>query len=315
MFLATLAMLAAVSAPAAIPTHTQYPPQVADQMIKKIYTDRDQAEAWMRQDPESYLAAMQRKDFAGRTSLTIGRAEDNDIRIDNDLIRPHHLRVTVVGDSFHVQALDDSARFRVENEYETRDSTLGPSTIGIGKVGYIWGRFHLRLSHQNYPALILFDGFSDRFKQYHGLKHFPADLGYRYVLPLVPNPHPDTILIASTRGGKRPAVRLGWFDFKVGAKPCRLTALHVIEPGIPAGSMVVFFRDATSGKETCALGRYLEATKLGASGHYLLDFNTATNPACAFSDLYNCPIPPKENTLKAAILAGEKDMHYATAWK
>ncbi len=31
---------------------------------------------------------------------------------------------------------------------------------------------------------------------------------------------------------------------------------------------------------------------------------------CAFSDHYNCPIPPKGNTLAVAICAGERDPHY-----
>ena len=47
-----------------------------------------------------------------------------------------------------------------------------------------------------------------------------------------------------------------------------------------------------------------------AAGHYLLDFNTAYNPACAFSEHYNCPIPPKANDLKVAMRAGEMDAHY-----
>jgi len=38
--------------------------------------------------------------------------------------------------------------------------------------------------------------------------------------------------------------------------------------------------------------------------------NRACNPACAYSDHYNCPIPPKANTLNVAIRAGERDSHY-----
>ena len=45
-------------------------------------------------------------------------------------------------------------------------------------------------------------------------------------------------------------------------------------------------------------------------GRYLLDFNSAYNPACAFSDFCNCPIPPKANTLPVAIRAGVMDAHY-----
>jgi uncharacterized protein (DUF1684 family) len=70
-----------------------------------------------------------------------------------------------------------------------------------------------------------------------------------------------------------------------------------------------FFRDATSGKESYPLGRYVDLKRL-ENGRYILDFNLAYNPACAFSDFYNCPIPPKANTLKAAIRDGEMDSRY-----
>jgi uncharacterized protein (DUF1684 family) len=73
--------------------------------------------------------------------------------------------------------------------------------------------------------------------------------------------------------------------------------------------LIVLFRDATSGEETYPLGRYVDPQRL-PDGRYVLDFNAAYNPACAFSDHYNCPIPPKANTLPVAIRAGEKDSHY-----
>ena len=58
-----------------------------------------------------------------------------------------------------------------------------------------------------------------------------------------------------------------------------------------------------------ALGRYVDPVRL-PDGRYLLDFNAAYNPACAFSTHYNCPIPPKSNTLAVAIRAGEMDSDY-----
>ena len=42
------------------------------------------------------------------------------------------------------------------------------------------------------------------------------------------------------------------------------------------------------------------------NGSYLLDFNKAYNPYCAYiSNLYNCPVPPKENDLRIAVRSGE----------
>ena len=71
----------------------------------------------------------------------------------------------------------------------------------------------------------------------------------------------------------------------------------------------MFFRDATTGRESYGVGRYVDPERL-PDGRYVLDFNMAYNPACAFSEHYNCPIPPKANTLKLPIPSGEKDSHY-----
>lgn len=65
------------------------------------------------------------------------------------------------------------------------------------------------------------------------------------------------------------------------------------------------FRDATSGTETYGAGRYLDL-EIPEGDTILIDFNMCYNPYCAYSYRYSCPVPPKENTLPLAILAGEK---------
>ena len=285
----------------------------AEAAIKSIQKDRADTETWLRGDVTSYLATVSRRDFGDRTALRIGRAADNDVRIDAPGISPHHLRVTVVGDQFRVEGIDADARFKVKAAGTTgsaasaasdlkREATLNPSYIQID-------RFTLRLSHQRFPAIIVFDPQSPRFKQYKGLQYFPIDLAYRYELPLTPNPKPETVMIMSTVGNQRRAQRVGWFDFVIGRTAYRLEAVRLLEPGVGENDISVLFRDATSEHETYALGRYVDPKKL-PNGNYVLDFNAAYNPACAFSDHYNCPIPSKANTLTVAIRAGEMDSHY-----
>jgi len=68
------------------------------------------------------------------------------------------------------------------------------------------------------------------------------------------------------------------------------------------------FTDLTSGEETYGAGRYIDLV-IGdiVENKIVIDFNKAYNPYCAYvSGKYNCPIPPKENDLPVAILAGEK---------
>jgi uncharacterized protein len=301
--------LVAVAAPqAAGPARpVQLAKGAAETVIKSVQKDRADSETWLRSDATSYLATIARKDFGDKKTLTIGRAADNDVRVDAAGISPHHLRVTVVGDRFHVEGIDPPARFKAKapgnpGNDVTRDATVDPSYIQID-------RFTLRLSHQRFPAIIVFDPQSPRFKQYKGLRYFPIDLAYRYELPLTPNPKPETVMIMSTVGNQRRAQRVGWFDFVVGKTVLRLEAVRLLEPGAGENEISVLFRDATSDHDTYPLGRYVDPKKL-PNGNYVLDFNTAYNPACAFSDHYNCPIPPKANTLAVAIRAGEMDSHY-----
>ena len=290
--------MAAGAAPA--PPVTLSPAERAT-VIKEIEKDRADTEQWLKSDISSYLATVDRRDFEQKKTLTVGRAAGNDVRVDDPAFTAHHLRVSVEGDQFRVEAVDAAATFTSEKN-ETRAAVVKPSAIGVG-------RFQLRLSHQRYPAIIVFDPQSPRFKEYKGLKYFPPNLALRYELPLTPNPKPETVVIMSTRGNRRQATKVGWFDFSVEGKPARLEAVRLLEPGVGENDLGIFFRDATTGKESYALGRYVDVKKL-ENGRYLLDFNFAYNPACAFSDHYNCPIPPRENVLSMAVRAGEMDSHY-----
>jgi len=273
----------------------------ATAITRQIKEQRTEAERALRSSPTSYLATVARRDFGDRTRLTVGRASDNDVVLDDPAVLAHHLEVNVDGDRFVVRAVDASARFRVGTD-ERQEATLDPSAIGVG-------RFVLRLSHQRFPAIIVFDPRSPRLREYKGLKFFPVDLSLRFELPLTPNRAPETVVVMSTRGTPRRAERVGWFDFRVGAADCRLEAVRLLEPGVGEEAVSVFFRDATSGTETYPMGRYLDAKRL-KDGRYLLDFNLAYSPLCAFSEHYNCPIPPRQNTLPVPIRAGEMDSHY-----
>ncbi len=267
-----------------------------DTLLAGYAKDRAETQEWLQSSPTSYLAAVQRRDFGSETSLTVGRDPGNDVRIDDPAFKPHHLKVTVVGDSFLVEAVDGGARFRVKDD-EMTAATLPPSRISVD-------RFSLRLSHQRFPAIIVFDPKSPRYAEYKGIPYFPPDVSYRVVAALKTNPNPDTTIIESTRGNRRRAIRIGWFDFTIDGKDCRLAATRLLEPGVGEKDFSLFFTDATTGKESYKVGRYLGAEPL-PDGRYVLDFNYCYSPACAYSNQYNCPIPPSENRLDVAIRAGE----------
>jgi uncharacterized protein (DUF1684 family) len=162
------------------------------------------------------------------------------------------------------------------------------------------GRFRLRLSHQNMPAVVVLDAEAPRADV--TPEWFPYDHAYRFVVPLEPDA--ADLTIGSTREREREATRAGWLSFVVGGVACRVMALRLNEPGVPADALDVYFTDATSGRESYRM-RYVEVAP-AEDGRLVLDFNRAYNPACAYSPHYNCPIPPPENHLTVAIRAGER---------
>lgn len=116
---------------------------------------------------------------------------------------------------------------------------------------------------------------------------------------------PTTIHLATSRGLKKAYIRYGRLKFDVGGTPYTLTAFR---PASSQGKeLFVPFRDATSGKESYGAARFLDLEEPADPAAFVpVDFNEAYNPLCAYSDAYNCPMPPAENTLTIAINAGER---------
>ncbi len=145
-----------------------------------------------------------------------------------------------------------------------------------------------------------------------GLEYFPPDLKYRLPVQLTKLPAPEPVTLATSKGIPRPMVRYGAFDFSIDGVKQRLYAYKSApQPGHhhEEASLFVPFRDATSGKESYGAARYLDLDEV-PSGAYVLDFNLAYNPYCAYSDDYVCPFPPRENWLAVPIRAGEKAFPY-----
>ena len=64
------------------------------------------------------------------------------------------------------------------------------------------------------------------------------------------------------------------------------------------------FRDGTTTISTYGGGRYVDLEKQQGTD-WVIDFNKAYHPYCAYSHRYSCPIPPKENTVLPFVTAGE----------
>jgi len=140
------------------------------------------------------------------------------------------------------------------------------------------------------------------------LEYFPPNREYIFRVRLIPYPNPETLMMATSKGQQKEFLRFGRIEFGIEGKMQTLQAYRSVpshDHRHEEESLFVPFRDATSGKETYGAARYLDL-EFNPSGEYVLDFNLAYNPYCAYSEDYICPFPPPENWLKVAILAGEK---------
>jgi uncharacterized protein len=138
------------------------------------------------------------------------------------------------------------------------------------------------------------------------LSYFPPDDSYAVpaeLRPADPNQRP-TIEMPTSTGQRRAMQRVGILDFMLKGRSLHLSAF--VEAGSPdVNRLFVPFTDLTTGTETYPAGRYLDLART-ATGVYIIDFNKAYEPYCAYNPTYDCPYPPAENRLPIPIRAGEK---------
>jgi hypothetical protein len=260
-------------------------------------TDRTDTVRYFHENAMSPLATILRQDFpADGGWLTVGSAADNAVVLADSSVSPHHLRVRVEGAGFRAEVVDTAARFTVHGAAQTAAS-LPPSALEVG-------RYTVRLSYQNAPAVIVFDPRRAATAKFRGPTYWPYDRRYRFVAALEPESKRDTVAIESTHGLPRRALRVGRFTLRLPGGTARLAAYRLLEPGVGDQSLSLFFMDGTCGKGSYHGGRYLDVEPQ-KDGLYLVDLNRCYNPSCAYSPHYNCPIPPLESRLKLAIKAGE----------
>ncbi len=142
------------------------------------------------------------------------------------------------------------------------------------------------------------------------LRFYEADPKYAVRCAFRETPNEKPFELATYSGITKPYRKYGELSFEIDGKPYSLAvyqSLRLIKMPQYKNHLFIPFKDLTNGETTYGGGRYIdiETTDI-VDDQLLLDFNTCYNPWCAYSDGYNCPIPPKENHLEVAIEAGEK---------
>ena len=142
-------------------------------------------------------------------------------------------------------------------------------------------------------------------EDFRGANYYPVNLAYKVVATFRSGGTPRHL--PGTDFDRRPEriYARGRLQFEIDGQKLSLVAFDppADEP-LHGNRLFVPFRDKTSSKETYGAGRYLDLNKRPGD-QYVLDFNRAYNPYCAYSPYYSCPIPPGENTLAVEIRAGK----------
>jgi uncharacterized protein (DUF1684 family) len=203
------------------------------------------------------------------------------------------------GPAVRIEATDDGIRCL---------EGCGPAPLPIhGQQVVPLDRFALLVSPQSGSTRVLVhDPRAPGRAGFTGLPWFAVDP--RFIVPARWQPDPDrpTVELSTSRGLTKPFVRAGTLFAEILGQPITLIGY---QPAGGAGDakapLLVPLTDATTGDRSYPVGRYLEVV-LPESGPPVLDLNRATNPWCAYSEHYNCPIPPAENRLTLAVEAGEQ---------
>lgn len=148
----------------------------------------------------------------------------------------------------------------------------------------------------------------DRFR-FRALEYWPVDPQYRFAGSIEMLPRPEPVRIVTTTGEERPCEKIGRIRFTLHATPCALSVYRLLDTERRSGGEGLFlpFMDTTTGKATYPAGRYVELEG-PEGGPFVLDFNRAYNPSCAYGapERFQCPATPAENRLPVAVEAGER---------
>ncbi len=149
----------------------------------------------------------------------------------------------------------------------------------------------------------------DTTVKFTGLKYFPPDESFVFKSKLYRLNPPDTVVVMGTKGESRRVILEGYVNCLKGGKAHHVNIYKGFsQAGEPYYS--IWFTDKTTGKETYGVGRYLDFEYNEDPEYvYTIDFNEAYNPYCAYTKLYTCPVPRKEDYIDMSIEAGEKNYH------
>lgn len=253
-----------------------------------------QARAEFLRGELSPLALIQREYLAGKPRWRIGSAASADIRLNGAGVAAEHAVVEMTQGAATAKFMDGPGAtqdLRAQPRFR-----IGSYVLNFRAGGLAQG-----------AALDVYDLRAPARVQFTTLDYFPESADFRVTAQLTPMPTPQKINLVDSAGFNRPYWIYGHLTFRVKGSDVRMEVYTATLDWkeIERDGFMLIFADRTSGQETYSAGRYLYIAGI-KSGAMEIDFNKAYNPPCAFSAVFTCPFPRKENRLAVAIRAGEK---------
>ena len=171
-----------------------------------------------------------------------------------------------------------------------------PTEVSIGTLSFLaidrGGKIGLRVKDSEAKTRTAFMG----------LDYFAYQPALKIIARYEAYPKPRMLEVATIIGTVEPTPNPGRAKFSVAGKNYSFELLE----GSDAAHYFTIFGDQTNGKETYGMARFLVGAVDAKNKTVTLDFNTAYNPPCAFTEYATCPMPPAGNRIAAKVAAGEK---------
>lgn len=175
------------------------------------------------------------------------------------------------------------------------DASGDPTVLSIGDIRFHvivrGGRLWVRIKDASAPTLVNFTG----------MDRFPVDEEWRIVATYIPAGPAQFIGMDTVIGLREESKISGRVRFTHRGVDVDAVLLDAGD-----GGSLLRFGDATNGKETYVVGRYLYVAPSTDGRTVVLDFNRAYNPPCALTAFATCTIPPDSNEFPFGVTAGER---------
>jgi uncharacterized protein (DUF1684 family) len=248
-----------------------------------------------------WLSIVSRDELTPGT-YTIGSAPDNKIVLPKGLAPAHLGTVIASKDKARLVLAKGEKMQLVTKEDMPVDFTERDLVTGATNLEWVTsGRLSLQFVKREDGRIVVraADRDSPRRKAFAGRLWYEPKAEFKVPAKFTPVAEGATVPIANVRGEISYEKVAGRLEFTVNGQKMSFDALDDDD------DLFIIFRDGTSNSTTYPPGRFLVVDK-PKDGNYVVDFNKAYNPPCAFSAYTTCPLPPPQNWLKGDVAAGEK---------